>query len=78
MAVDAAGNRSSASSPLTLTIDTAIGKPGTLAVHTSWDSGVKGDNITSRAVDSFMLITGRADPSLLTQPYWDGTNYTYN
>jgi autotransporter-associated beta strand protein len=78
IAIDAAGNRSTPSTALALTIDTAIGKPGNLAIHSSFDSGIKGDNITSRALDSALLITGKADPSLPIHPYWDGSNYTFN
>lgn len=61
VAIDAAGNRSDASAALALIVDTAIGKPSNLAIHTSYDSGIKGDNITLRSVDSVFLITGRAD-----------------
>ncbi len=53
---DAAGNVSSASSTLVLTIDTAApGAPGALAIASASDSGAKGDGLTNVATP---VITG--------------------
>ena len=67
-ATDAAGNTSSASAALAITIDTAAPVAPTIASF-STDSGVAGDRITN---DNTLTLTGTAEANSTVKVY-DGT-----
>ncbi|MGF7178173.1 Ig-like domain-containing protein [Azospirillum doebereinerae] len=58
VALDLAGNTSTASAPLTVTIDTTAAAPTGLALAAVSDTGLLGDNLTSVTTPT---ITGRAE-----------------
>jgi large repetitive protein len=67
-ATDAAGNTSTTSGPLSVTIDTAPAAPSLPVLKPSSDSGVTGDNVTN---DTTPTLTGTGQP-LATIRVYDG------